>query len=498
MIENFLRQNTKVEIRIVSISLILLLFFFVSIPLILQNNAALSDQLQEINDVEEKTDRLLLKASASVSASRANLIHYLHGFLHDVDSPFEDAGQAIQYLDEIKGLAIDSERETVIEGLTADLARYQGLINELAAARNSESGQNIELEAQALQLASDTAVKIDQLAQQSELNIAVKYENTFNESSRRLTNAFVIYFVLLVVVVLLIRSIRQSIVKPIAELQEGADQFRKGKWETTIPVSGNDELTLLAATFNQMATDLAESQLFLERRVAQRTQSLETIGEISNNLSSILDKDAFSIAVVEQLKLTFGYYYVQLYLADDINEVFTLKSATGMAGQRMLIRGHRLKKGQGLVGQAALSQDVVVASDVTKNPHWLNNPLLPDTKSEVAVPIISRSAVLGVLDIQHNVVNGISNDEVALLKAISDQVAIALENSRLFEKIQQQATYEAVLNRVTQKIQLASSVDQVLQITAQELGQVLNAEFTSVHLGKSSHPTNGYDKEKVG
>jgi sigma-B regulation protein RsbU (phosphoserine phosphatase) len=240
-----------------------------------------------------------------------------------------------------------------------------------------------------------------------------------------------------------------------------------------------------------MAADLAESQIFLERRVAQRTQSLETIADVSSNLSSILDKDAFSIAVVEQLRDTFDYYYVQLYLANDTNDIYTLKSATGLAGQRMLIRGHRLNKGQGLVGKAAASQEVVVAPDVTKNPNWLSNPLLPETKSEAAVPIISRKVVLGVLDIQHNIVNGITEEEVILLKSISDQVAIALENARLFEKIQEQAKHEAVLNRIAQKIQLASSIDQVLQITAQELGRVLNAEYTSVELGKQNGSAKG-------
>ncbi len=75
-------------------------------------------------------------------------------------------------------------------------------------------------------------------------------------------------------------------------------------------------------------------------------------------------------------------------------------------------------------------------------------------------------------------------------------MAIALENARLFERIQQQASHEALLNQITQQIQLASSVDQVLQITAQELGKVLNAELTSVQLGKDRRPDNGHEKVK--
>ncbi len=160
----------------------------------------------------------------------------------------------------------------------------------------------------------------------------------------------------------------------------------------------------------------------------------------------------------------------------------------------MLIRGHQVEMGQGLVGQAAVSKEIVLAPDVTQNPHWLSNPLLPETKSEAAVPIVSRDVTLGVLDIQHSVVDGISQEEVILLRSISDQVAIALSNARLFERIQQQANNEALLNRVTQRIQLADSVEQVLQVAAQELGKALNAEYTTVYLGKQKQHMNGHDK----
>jgi GAF domain-containing protein len=494
MIEKYLRQFTSVRTRIISISLILLLFYLSSVPLFLANRNFLFDRFQEITGVEVQVDRLLLKASASASVSRANLIHYLHGFFTDVEAPLEDAARATEFLEEIQSSPIDSERKDVIEGLLADIATYQSLIREIDANRQSGAGQNAQLEVQTLQLGSDIGVRIDQMAQQSELRIAEQYDVVSEIARNRLIGVFVFFFFLLLLSAVLIRGIRHSITKPIAELQEAAEQFRRGRWETTVPVSGNDELTVLTSTFNQMATDLAESRIYLEQRVAQRTQSLETSAEVSHNLSSILDQDAFSIAVVEQLQSTFGYYYVQLYLANDTNDIFTLKSATGLPGQKMLIRGHRLNKGQGVVGRSAAYQDVVVAPDVSQNPHWLSNPLLPETKSEVAVPIISRDVVLGVLDIQHNIVNGINEEEVILLKSISDQIAIALENARLFEKIQQQASHEAVLNQVTQKIQLASSVDQVLQITAQELGKVLKADFTSVQLGKRNRSTNGHEE----
>lgn len=493
MIEKYLRRGT-VEIRMMIISLIMLLFFVFLVPFILSNNNNLSNQLQVISDVEARAGRLLLKASAGASESRANLIHYLHNFFPDVSVALGDADKAISFLEATENLPIDSESQEIVSGLLADLATYQDLIRQVESSRQSPTGRDIELEAQALQLASDISVKLDQMAQASEIGITESYNTLFDQAQTRLIVLFVVYFFLLVILLLLIRLIRQSITRPIADLQAGADQFRQGNWETKIPVTGSDELTLLAETFNQMAIDLAESQIYLEDRVAQRTQALETSAEVSHNLSSILDQNAFSIAVVEQLQATFGYYYVQLYLLNDTQDQLFLKSATGIQGQKMLIRGHRIDLGQGLVGQAAVSKDIVIAPDVTQNPHWLSNPLLPETKSELAVPIISRDVPLGVLDIQHNVVDGINKEEIVLLRSISDQIAIALENARLFERIQQQANREALLNRVTQRIQLADSVEQVLQIAAQELGKALNAEYTTVQFGKQNQHANGYNK----
>ncbi|MFZ0543890.1 MAG: GAF domain-containing protein, partial [Candidatus Promineifilaceae bacterium] len=334
-----------------------------------------------------------------------------------------------------------------------------------------------------------------QIIQQSSARVDEVNEAVFNEAQTRLIILIVAYIVLLILSIIMARFIRLSITRPIASLQLGTEQFQQGNWEVPVPISGNDELTALANTFNQMATDLSESRTLLEQRVAQRTRALETSAEISHNLSSILDQDAFSIAVVEQLQSTFGYYYVQLYLTAESNEGLRLKSATGQAGQRMLIRGHHLQRGEGIVGKAAATQEAVVVPDVTQSADWLNNPLLPETKSEAAIPVISRGALLGVLDIQHNVLDGIPSDEAVLLQSISDQIAIALENARLFEQIQRRASHEALLNQMTQKIQLASSVDQVLQITAQELGKALNADFTSIELGKKpERPANGHQK----
>jgi putative methionine-R-sulfoxide reductase with GAF domain len=494
IIENLLRKLTTVRSRITAGNLAFVFLFVLSIPLIIADHSFLVNRIQEVTEVEIRADRLLLQASTRVAVSRTNLSRYIQGFTPDARAALSEAGQSTALLQEAAELPINAEQQQTIEQILVDLAEYERLINEIVAGREAGLGQMAQLDVQALQLGSDLGVRIDQTIRESGIRVTAANEAVFTEAQNRLVVLLITYFVILVLSFFLARFIQQSITNPIGILQQGAEQFRQGKWETTIPVSGNDELSSLAETFNQMAGDLAESQVLLEQRVSQRSQSLEISAQVSHNLSSILDLDAFAIAVVEQLQDTFGYYYVQLYLSSDTNESLFLKSATGQAGQKMLIRGHHIEKGRGIVGQAAASKKVVLAPDVAQESRWLSNPLLPETKSEAAVPIISRGRTLGVLDIQHNLLNGIKAEEITLLQSISDQIAIALENARLFDQIQRRANYEALLNRVTQKIQIASSVDQVLQITAQELGKALNADFASVELGNQKKPANGHKR----
>lgn len=490
MIENYLRQVTSVRSRVTVGNLALIMLFALSIPLLLINRAYLINRLQEVVAVEVQANQRLFQALAAVSDSRNNLSLYVQGSTADPLTALEDADGAINLLEEAAALPIEATQRQTIENVLVDLAEYERLVNEIEAGQ----GQRAALEVQTLQLGSNLAVRIDQLIQQSANRVEAANEAVLREVQTRFIGVLVIYFLMLLFIFFLARVIQRSITQPIATLQQGAEQFREGNWEATVPISGNDELTTLATTFNQMAADLTESRILLERRVAQRTRSLEMSANISHNLSTILEQEAFSIAVVEQVQSVFGYYYVQLYLVNNTNETLYLKSGTGLAGQKMSIRGHSIEKGQGIVGKVSITKEVVYAPDVTQSPDWLDNPLLPETKSEAAIPIISRGVLLGVLDIQHNILNGIASEEIVLLQSISDQVAIALENARLFEQLQRQANHEALLNRVTQKIQLASSVDQVLQITAQELSKALRADFTSVQLGKKlDRPTNGHE-----
>lgn len=231
---------------------------------------------------------------------------------------------------------------------------------------------------------------------------------------------------------------------PITRLTGVAAQVAAGNLQAQARVESGDEIGTLATIFNTMTKQLREFIDDLEARVSARTRQLETVGQIGQRLAGILDLSDLLREVINRTKETFNYYHAHIYLLDEKGEVLTLAQGYGEAGAEMKAKGHSipLDAPRSLVARAAREGRINTIENVHVEPGWLPNPLLPETRSEMAVPIILGTQVVGVLDVQSEKVGGLTKEDETILQALANQVAVAVRNARLFTETQD-ALYEA-------------------------------------------------------
>jgi len=234
----------------------------------------------------------------------------------------------------------------------------------------------------------------------------------------------------------------RQIARPILAMTETAKLVAEGDLSQEAPVLTEDELGVLARTFNQMTAQLRDLYTSLEARVAERTRDLERrstqleiASQVSREAATIQDVSQLLDTTVNLISSRFDFYHAGIFLVDEVREYAVLRAASSEGGQRMLERGHKLAVGQvGIVGYVSGQGVPRIALDVGEDAVWFDNPYLPDTHSEMGLPLMVRGEVIGVLDVQSTQAEAFTGEDVEILQIVADQLAIAIDNARLLEE----------------------------------------------------------------
>lgn len=268
--------------------------------------------------------------------------------------------------------------------------------------------------------------------------------------------------------------------RPITSLTETATAIAGGDLARTAPVTGRGELGNLARAFNTVKDQLRSVLENVDRRVTEHTDELEqanahltsraaelersnqnllalhqqleatveqsqrraatlrAVNEVMGAITQLREQDALLLEATELISQHFGYYHVGIFLLDEVGRHAVLAAANSRGGQRMLARGHRLEVGaEGIIGHVTKTGLPRISLDVGEDAVYFDNPDLPDTRSELAVPLRFGEAIIGALDVQSMQEEAFGNEDVAALAALSDQIAVTIWNARLYEQTQQ-------------------------------------------------------------
>ena len=235
----------------------------------------------------------------------------------------------------------------------------------------------------------------------------------------------------------LVYLLSNSISKPINELISTFAKVEHGDLSQRVNIRATDEVGELAIYFNRMISRLEELQKDLAQQVEERTSHLRAINEVGRVAASILDPDELISKVVNLITDEFGYYYSALFLIDEEGRYAELKDATGEAGKVLRQSKHHLEINEkSMVGRAIGTRQAQVAQDVGEKSVRFNNPLLPYTRSEIALPLLVADQTMGALDVQSTQEAAFGEQDIDTLQNMANQVAVALENAHLFQEAQ--------------------------------------------------------------
>lgn len=266
---------------------------------------------------------------------------------------------------------------------------------------------------------------------------------------------------------------------PISRLTEGALRITSGDFSYRTSAETNDEVGLLSEAFNEMARKVDGLVSGLEQRVQERTSALEeqthalnelsqnqqrraaelqTVAQVGRAITSVQNLQELLPRIARVVSAQFGFYHVGIFLLSEDGKFAVLSAANSAGGQRLLEKGHRMRVGEsGMVGYTSSSGNPRIALDTDQDQIFSQNPELPETHSEMTLPLKIGAQIIGVLDVQSEKINAFDTRDLEILSILADQVSVALQNARLFESTQKslaeaETTYRRYISHEWQKV----------------------------------------------
>lgn len=262
------------------------------------------------------------------------------------------------------------------------------------------------------------------------------------EQRQLLVQSIVIFLGVLAMGIILGNLVGNALTKPVTKLAQGALAFASGEFSQRVEINTHDEIGDLAKTFNGMAGEIQGMIGNLENRVIERTSAankraaqFKTVADVGKIITSFRNLSELLQQTTHLIRENFGYYHAGIFLLDERKEYAVLTAANSEGGQRMLEKKHQLKVGEtSIVGYTIENTKARIALDVGKDAVYFDNPELPETRSEMALPLVVGGQVLGALDVQSRESQAFSEDDISTLQILADQIAVAIQNANLFNE----------------------------------------------------------------